>query len=58
MSFARLRTRSPVHSLHKPASGHPDIGQRRQRDELSRVFSKTPVAHSDMPDLALYFMWM
>ena len=44
-SFAYLRTHSSLHPLNKPASDHPDIGQRKQRDELRGVFGQPPVAH-------------
>ena len=53
LSFARLQTHSSLRPLHKPASGHPDVGQRKQRDELRRVFGKPPVAHFDVTELAL-----
>ena len=53
LSFGYLQTRSPRHPLHQPASDHPDIGQRKQRDELRGVFGKTPVAHLGVPELAL-----
>lgn len=51
--FGDLRTHSSLHPLHKPASGHPDIGQRKQRDELCGVLGKPPVAHLGVPELAL-----
>ena len=36
--FADLQTHSCLRPLQKLASGHPYIGQRKQRDELRRVF--------------------
>ena len=51
--FGDLRTHSSLHPLHKPASGHPDVGQRKQRDELRGVLGKPPVAHFDVTELAL-----
>ncbi len=51
--FGDLEVHSFLHPLHKPASGHPDVGQRKQRDKLRGVFSKTPVAHFDVIELTL-----
>jgi hypothetical protein len=51
--FPDLQTHSSLHPVHKPASGHPDIGQRKQRDELCGVLGKPPVAHFDVTELAL-----
>ena len=51
--FPDLQTHSSLRPLHKPASGHPDVGQRKQRDELRGVFGKPPVAHFDVTELAL-----
>ena len=31
--------------MRKPVSGHPQIAQCKQREQLRRVFGKTPVAH-------------
>jgi len=52
-SFAYLHAHSSLRPLHKPASGHPDVGQRKQRDDLCGVFGKTPVTHFDVSELAL-----
>ncbi len=35
----------------KPASGHPDIGERKRRDELCGVLRKARVAHFDVSKL-------
>jgi len=43
--FGDLQTHLPQRRLHKRASGHSDIGQRKQRDELRRGLGKPPVAH-------------
>ena len=51
--FPDLQAHSSLHPLHKPASGHPDVGQRKQRDELRGVLGKPPVAHFGVPELAL-----
>ena len=51
--FGDLQAHSSLHPLHKPASGHPDIGQRKQRDELCGVLGKTPVANLGVPELTL-----
>ena len=53
LSFARLQTHSSLRPVHMPASGHPDIGQRKQRDELCGVLGKPPVAHFEVTELAL-----
>ena len=47
-----LQAHSCLSPLHKPASGHPDIGQRKQRDELCGVFLQSPIAHLAMTELA------
>ena len=51
--FGDLQTHSCRRPVHKPASGHPDVGQRKQGDELRRVFGKTPVADLGVPELVL-----
>jgi hypothetical protein len=51
--FGGLQAHSSLRPLHKPASGHPDVGQRKQRDELCGVLGKPPVAHFDVTELAL-----
>ena len=51
--FGDLQAHSSLHPLHKPASGHPDVGQRKQRDELCGVLGKPPVAHLGVPELTL-----
>ena len=51
--FGDLQTHSSLRPVHKPASDHPDVGQRKQRNELRRGFGKTPVAHFDVAELAL-----
>ena len=51
--FGDLQTHSSLRPLHKPASGHPDVGQRKQRDELRGVLGKPPVVHFDVTELAL-----
>jgi len=51
--FSDLQAHSSRRPLHKPASGHPDVGQRKQRDELCGVFGKPPLAHFDVTELAL-----
>ena len=51
--FGYLQAHSTLRPLHKPASGHPDVGQRKQRDELCGVLGKPPVAHFDVTELAL-----
>ena len=38
--FGDLQAHSSLRPLHKPASGHPDVGQRKQRDELCGVLGK------------------
>ena len=52
-SFAYLHAHSTLHPLHKPASCHPDVGQRKQRNELCSIFGKPPVADLGVPELAL-----
>ena len=51
--FGGLQAHSSLRPLHKPASGHPDVGQRKQRDELCGVLGKPPVAHFDVTELSL-----
>jgi len=51
--FGDLQAHSSLHPLHKPASDHPDVGQRKQRDELCGVLGKPPVAHFYVTELAL-----
>ena len=51
--FGDLQAHLSLRPLHKPASDHPDVGQRKQRNELRRVFGKSPVAHLGVPELAL-----
>ena len=51
--FGDLQTHSSPRPVHKPASGHPDVGQRKQRDELRGVLGKPPVAHFEVTELAL-----
>jgi len=51
--FGGLQAHSSLRSLQKPASGHPDVGQRKQRDELCGVLGKPPIAHFDVTELAL-----
>ena len=48
--FAYLQAHSSLHPVHKPASGHPDVGQRKQRDELCGVLGKPPVTHFDVTE--------
>ena len=47
-----MQTHSCLRPLQKPASGHPYIGQRKQRDELRRVFLQPAIAHLDEAELA------
>ena len=51
--FGDLQAHSSLRPLQKPASGHPDVGQCKQRDELCGVLGKPPVAHFDVTELAL-----
>ena len=51
--FSDLQAHSSRRPLHKPTSGHLDVRQRKQRDELCGVFGKPPVAHFDVTELAL-----
>ena len=51
--FGDLQTHSSRRPLHKPASDHPDVGQRKQRDELRGILGKPPVAHFEVTELAL-----
>jgi len=51
--FGDSQAHSSRRPLHKPASSHPDIGQRKQRDELRGILGKPPVAHFDVTELAL-----
>jgi len=52
-SFVCLQAHSFLRPVHKPASGHPDVGQRKRRDELWGVFGKPPVAQFYVAELAL-----
>jgi hypothetical protein len=51
--YAGLQTHSCLRPLHKVLSGHPDVGQRKQGDELRRVFLQPAVAHFGATELAL-----
>ena len=51
--FGDLHAHSFLRPEHKPAFGYPDVGHRKQRDELCGVLGKTPVAHFDETELAL-----
>ena len=51
--FPDLQAHSSLRPVHKPASSHPDIGQRKQRDELRGILGKPPVAHFEVTELAL-----
>ena len=51
--FGDLQAHSSLRPVHKPASGHPDVGQHKQRDEICSVLGKPPVAHFDVTELAL-----
>ena len=44
-----LRAHSPLRPLHKPASGHPQIAQGKQRDQLRRVLGLPLVAGLNRP---------
>ena len=48
-----LQTHACLRPLQKSASGHPDIAQRKQRDELCGVFLEPAVAHLGVPKPAL-----
>ena len=39
--------------VHQPTAHHSQVGQRKQRDELCRVFLESAVAHLHKPELAL-----
>jgi hypothetical protein len=51
--FGRLQPHSCLHPLQKPASDHPNIGERKQGDELRSVFLKPTVAHFGVTELTL-----
>ncbi len=51
--FGCLHTHSSLRPLHKPASGHANVGQRKQRDGLCGVLGTPPVAHFDATARAL-----
>jgi len=51
--FGCMQTHSCLRPLQKPASGHPDIGQRKQGDELRRVFLQPAIANLDVAELTL-----
>ena len=48
-----LQAHSSRRPLHQPAPNHPDIGERKQRDELGRVLGQYPVTHFDVTELTL-----
>ena len=50
--FGCMQTHSYLSPLQKRASSHPDIRQRKQRDELRGVFLQSPTAHLAMTELA------
>ena len=43
--FGCMQTRSCLRPLQERALSHPDIRQRKQRDELRGVFLQSPIAH-------------
>ena len=51
--FGDLQTHSSPRHLQKLASYHPDVGQRKQRGELRRVFFQSPVMHLGVSELTL-----
>ena len=51
--FGCLQTHSCLRLLHKHPSGHPDVGQRKQRDQLCRVLLQSPITHLGVAELAL-----
>lgn len=51
-SLAYFQAHSSLRPLHKPASDHPYVGLRKQRDEPCDVLSKPPIAHFDVTELA------
>lgn len=48
-----LQARSCLHPLKNSLPGHPQIAQRKQRDQLRRVLGQAPVAHLHETELAL-----
>ena len=50
--FGCLQTHSSLRLLQKLVSYHPDIGQRKQSDELRSVFLQPTVAHLGQAKLA------
>ena len=40
-------------TFHKHPSSHPDVGQRKQRDQLRRVLLQPLITHLDVAELAL-----
>ena len=50
--FGSLQSHSYLCPLQKSASGHPNIGQRKQSDELRRVFLEPAIAHPGEAELA------
>ena len=50
--LGRLQAHSCLHPLQKHLPGHPDIGQRKQGNELSRVLSQPAIAGLAMTELA------
>ena len=51
--FGCVQTHSSLRPLQKPASGHPDVGQGEQRDELRGVFLQPAIAHLGVTELPL-----
>ena len=51
--FGRLQSYSCLCPLQKPASGHPNIGKRKQSDELCSVFLEPAIAHFGVTELTL-----
>jgi hypothetical protein len=51
--FPALQAHSCLHSLKNSLPGHPQIAQRKQRDQLRRVLGQAPVAHLHEAELAL-----
>ena len=49
--FGCLQAHSCLRPLQKPASGHPDIGQRKQGEELCGVLFETAIAHFGVTEL-------
>ena len=48
-----MQTHSCLRLLHKHPSGRPDVGQRKQRDQLRRVLLHSPITHLNVAKLAL-----